>query len=42
MVNNHEQRTCDVESELSQLQLLETQVTAMAVDNAKLRARLTD
>lgn len=41
-VHNHEQRISDVESGLNQLQLLETQVTSMADDNAKLKARLTD
>lgn len=41
-VNNHEQRICDVESALNQLQCLETQVTSMAEDNAKLKPKLMD
>lgn len=41
-VNNHEQRIRDVESGLNQLQPLETQVTSMADEIAKLKVRLTD
>lgn len=41
-INDHEQRISDLESGLNQLQLLESQVTNMADDNAKLRARVTD
>ena len=41
-VTDHEQRISDLESELNQLQLLESQVTSMADDNAKLKAKITD
>lgn len=41
-INDHEQRISDLESGMNQLPLLESQVTNMADDNAKLRARVTD
>lgn len=41
-INDNEQRISDLESGLNQLQLLESQVTNMADDNARLRARVTD
>ena len=41
-VTNHEQRISDLESGLTQLQSLESQLTSMADDNAKLKAKITD
>lgn len=41
-INDHEQRVSDLESGLNQLQLLKSQVTSMADNNAKLRVRVTD
>ena len=41
-LTDHEQRISDLESGLNQLQFLESQVTSMADDNAKLKAKITD
>lgn len=41
-VINHEQRFSDLESGLNQLQSLESQLSNMADDNAKLKAKITD
>lgn len=41
-VTNHEQHISDLESGLNQLQSLETQLSNMADDNAKLKAKITD